>query len=256
VHQAEFRDPRLVAVYEQESPWSDEDEYFCAAIAEYVPTAPMGTARRVLDVGCGTGRFATGLANRGYVVTGIDPARASLEFARARIGGDAVTWIEGTTRDLPDVKFEAAVMTKHVSQFFVSDEEWAAVLADVAQALVSGGVLTFDMRDARDREWDTWTADAVDVVVLPDGNRVEEWTEVIAETANTVSFRTHYSFSDGTDLESTATLRFRDPDELAASLAAAGLVIERIDGGWQRQPVGHGDGELLVVARLVGLSPG
>src|SRR5918994_7055110 len=41
-------------------------------------------ARHVLDVGCGTGSFAAMLAQHGYRVTGIDPAAASLEIAKAK----------------------------------------------------------------------------------------------------------------------------------------------------------------------------
>ena len=42
--------------------------------------------------------------------------------------------------------------------------------------------MTFDMRDARAREWDTWTADSLYEVVMPDGSVVVEWTEVTDET--------------------------------------------------------------------------
>ena len=43
-----------------------------------------------------------------------------------------------------------------------------------------------------------------------------------------------------------ATLR-PAPDELHRSLAATGFHIDAVYGGW-RQPVGHPDGELLVLA--------
>ena len=166
-----------------------EDEFFCAVIAEFAPEPQRGSSTRVLDVGCGTGRLATGLAGAGYEVTGLDPARASIEFARSREGGETVAWIEGTSQEIRGMSFEVAVMTKHVAQFFISDDAWATVLADASAALVPGGILTFDMRDARNREWDEWTPDAVDVVTLPDGREVEEWTEITDETSNTVRFR-------------------------------------------------------------------
>ncbi len=88
------------------------------------------------------------------------------------------------------------------------------------------------MRDARAREWDTWTAESRDEVLMPDGSTVIEWTEVTDEADDTVSFCTHYEFSDGLQLESTATLRFRGEGELTQSLNEAGFVVEQIFGGW------------------------
>jgi ubiquinone/menaquinone biosynthesis C-methylase UbiE len=56
--------------------------------------------RRVLDLGCGTGRFAAALAERdGCTVVGVDPSPAMLAMARART--DAVTWLDGRAESLP-----------------------------------------------------------------------------------------------------------------------------------------------------------
>ncbi len=93
----------------------DDDFFLC--VAGETPAA------RVLDLGCGTGRLALAMAAAGHAVTGVDPARASLDAARAKPGADEVTWIEGTSSVLPDAAFDVAVMTSHVAQFFGTDEE-------------------------------------------------------------------------------------------------------------------------------------
>ncbi len=69
-------------------------------------------------------------------MAGVDPARASLAAARAKPGADRVTWMEGTSAVLLHAAFDVAVMTSHVAQFFVTDEEWRQALADLHRALV------------------------------------------------------------------------------------------------------------------------
>ncbi|PZF93599.1 class I SAM-dependent methyltransferase [Micromonospora deserti] len=243
----EFHHPRLVQVYDAECPWSRDDDWFLALAGE-TPRA------RVLDLGCGTGRLTLGLAAAGHTVTGIDPARPSLDAARGKPGADRVTWIEGTSGAASARSFDVAVLTSHVAQFLVDDAEWARTLADLHRALVPGGRLAFDSRDPADRRWERWNpVDSPRRIAMPDGSVVHAWTEVTAvEVGHTVSFTHHYLFGDGEELLSSATLRFRTEGELRGSLRAAGFTVEHVHGGWRREPVGRGDGELLVVARRNG----
>ncbi len=239
---AEFTDPRLVEVYDATCPWSHDDDFFVSVVED------AGPGRRALDLGCGTGRLALGFAARGHTVTGVDPARASLAAARAKPGAERVTWIEGTSAVLPDRAFDVAVMTSHVAQFFVADTEWAAVLADLHRALVTGGRLAFDARDPADRGWERWPDQWDRTVVLPGGGTVAQSVEVTRVDDDVVSHTIRYRFDDGSELASDATLRFRSEDDLRRSLADAGFAVEAVFGGWGREPVGAGDGELLVVA--------
>lgn len=67
-----FEHPRLAAIYDAlDSERGDLDVY--------VAIAAELDATRVLDIGCGTGTFALLLAERGYEVTGVDPARSAPE---------------------------------------------------------------------------------------------------------------------------------------------------------------------------------
>ena len=241
MHHGEFRHPRLVEVYGADCPWGVEDDAFLA-IADELPRS------RVLDLGCGTGRLAIGMATHGHRVTGVDPAAASIDAARRKPGSAPITWIVGTSSSLPDASFDTAVMTSHVAQFFVTDDEWRAVLTDLHRALVPGGRIAFDSRDPAARAWERWNPiDSCHPVRLSDGTPVDVWTETTSVDDGAVSFTHHYAFPE-TELRSDATLRFRSESELRQTLVAAGFVVERIFGGWHCEPVGQGIGEFVVVA--------
>jgi SAM-dependent methyltransferase len=243
VRNAEFNDVRLVPVYDAAFGWGPDDDFFLSVIEE----RPRS---RVLDLGCGTGRFTLAMAAAGHTVTGVDPAPASLTAARAKPGADAVTWIDGTSADLPADAFDQAIMTSHVAQFFTDDASWAGLLADLHRALVAGGRVVFDTRDPRDRGWERWNpAETRRRVALPDGRTITMWGEVLDVTGDCVESRIHYEFPSGEEVVSSTVLRFPSEDEVRSSLADAGFTVESIYGGWHRQPVGGGDGELLVIAR-------
>jgi SAM-dependent methyltransferase len=237
------RDPRLAAVYDAENRWGSDDDFFLALVNR-VPRS------HVLDLGCGTGRLTVAMASAGHVVTGVDPNRASLEAARAKPHGDDVAWIAGTSACLGTEVFDVAVMTSHVAQVFVTDQEWALVLSDLKGALVPEGVLVFDTRDPRARGWEHWNRDdSYGRVTLPDGGVVQGWNEVTAVVDEIVTFSWHNVFPEGSRLQGVSSLRFRSEQLVRASLEDAGFRIEQVFGGWRGEPVGSGASEIIVVAR-------
>lgn len=243
MHHGEFRDPPVAALYDLAFGWSRDDDYFAGMLAEEPVTD-------IADLGCGTGRLAIALAARGYRVTGADPAVASLDLARAKPGADRVTWLEGSAEVLPPDAFDAVTMTSHVAQFLVTDEEFAAALAALHSALRPGGRLLFDTRDPADRRWERWNrAETERTLHLPGGGRCTVWGEAAHLGEDRVATAQHYEFPDGTTRVVTATMRWRPEPLLRHELAAAGFTVEAIHGGWSRDPIGHPDGEFLVVAR-------
>lgn len=140
-----------------------------------------------------------------------------------------------------------------MAQFLVSDEEWTATLEDLRRALGSGGTLAFETRDPGAREWERWNPiESHTEATLPDGRVVHAWTEVMADEDGVVAYTHDYAFPEGEELQSAASLRFRTEEELRRSLRHAGFTVEAIHGGWGREPLGSGDGEFLVIARVNG----
>ncbi|MFG2108645.1 class I SAM-dependent methyltransferase [Micromonospora chersina] len=231
------------ALYDAENAWGRDDDFFL----RFVGAAPS----RVLDLGCGTGRLTLALAAAGHRVTGVDPDPGSLAAARAKPGGDRVTWISGTAGDLPDAAYDVAVLTSHVAQEIRDDGAWADTLRHLRRALVDGGRLAFDSRDPAARRWERWNpADSRRRVALPDGTTVDGWTELTGVRDGLVGFLHHYLLPDGTEMRSPGTLRFRTEAELRAALAGAGFTVDRVLGSWAGEPAGASDdGELIVLAR-------
>jgi SAM-dependent methyltransferase len=218
-----FEHPRLAAIYDAlDADRSDLDVY--AGIAEEIG------ARRVLDIGCGTGTFAVLLADRGFEVTGIDPALASLDVARAKPGGDRVRWIHGDSVSLPRLQVDLATMTGNVAQAIVQHADWEATLRGVYDSLRPGGYLVFETRDPADQAWQGWNRAATYGVTAIDGiGAVESWHELTEVSGSLVSFRSTTVFaSDGELVTSDSTLRFRESDDVQADLVAHGYVIDDV----------------------------
>jgi SAM-dependent methyltransferase len=215
-----FADPRLAAIYDTfDGDRADLDTY-AAMVEEF-------SARRILDIGCGTGAFACMLAQRGLEVTGVDPALASLDVARAKPFADRVTWIHGTASNVPALHSDLAVMTGNVAQVFVEDDDWLSTLSAARNALRPGGLLVFEVRNPAARAWERWGPDATRRrLEVPGAGIVEAWTEVTGVALPLVSFRHTYCFeSDGAILTSDSTLRFRERSEVEDALRATGLTV-------------------------------
>jgi SAM-dependent methyltransferase len=238
-----YTDPRLAALYDLENSGRDDVDFYLALADD------LG-ARDVIDLGCGTGVLAVDLAARGHEVVGIDPADAMLAIARARSGGDRVTWILGTAADLAPASADLIVMTGHVAQVFLNDDEWAKTLALVAGALRPGAHIAFESRNPAAETWTGWNpVSTLATLALPTGETYDSWLEVTDVRPGLVSFLGHNVFaSDGRDIAVASTLRYRSLDELDDSLRAAGFAIESAYGDWDRSPVTPTSSELILVA--------
>ena len=218
-----FSEPRLAELYDPLDPNRSDLDVYVAMAAEF-------GAESVVDIGCGTGTLACLLAQRGLTVTGVDPAAASLAVARRKPGAERVTWLHAGGTAVPQLGADLVTMTGNVAQVFVTDQEWAAVLHAVRQALRPGGRLVFESRDPARKAWLAWhRGQTYRRVDIPGAGPIQTWTDLTGAGGGLVSFRSTVVFaSDGAVLTSDSTLRFRDRAELTDSLASAGLVVDEV----------------------------
>lgn len=101
----------------------------------------------VLDLGCGTGRLAIGLASEGYAVTGID--RSSSMLKRAKQNADAkgvrLRLFRTPLNELEvDGRYDAAYSVFSVFNYLLDEEALSKALARIRSLLRPGGVLIID----------------------------------------------------------------------------------------------------------------
>lgn len=217
-----YEHPRLASVYDA----FDADR---SDLEVYVRIAEELRARRVLDVGCGTGTFALMLSARGLEVTGVDPAKASLDVARAKPGAERIHWIHSDATSLPMLQVDLATMTGNVAQAIVAESDWDRTLRGIYGTLRGGGYFVFETRDPAYEGWREWHSAGTFRVVDREGvGPVEHWSELIEVSLPLVSFRGTWKFPDGQVLTSDSTLRFRGRGEVEGSLVAAGFVLNEV----------------------------
>jgi SAM-dependent methyltransferase len=108
-------------------------------------------AKRILELGCGTGMHAVLLAGMGYDVLGVDLSRGMVAEANRRRAqlpldvADRVRFMEGDARAFDSgQRFDAIVALFHVISYQVTDADLAAVFGRAKAQLAPGGVFLFD----------------------------------------------------------------------------------------------------------------
>ena len=219
-----YVDARCAAVYDIfEGPERDDLDVYAAMVEEF-------GAASVVDVGCGTGTFATMLAGRGVEVVGVDPSALALDVAQSKPHAGKVTWVHGIAADLPPLQAGMAFMTANVAQAILGDEAWAETLTAIRRRLSPGGLLVFESRDPERQAWLEWTKEYTYSTAEVGGvGTVKSWVEFDAAHGAFVDFVGMLVFErDGRRVEQRSRLQFRDRAELTKSLEDAGFVVDEI----------------------------
>lgn len=220
-------------------------DYWTYASAEYTPErtaaeveylAAVLVARapgcRVLDLGCGIGRHAVGLAQRGFRVTGLDVSQWALDRAHkaaADVGVELdlhrVDLLDG--RPLPVTDVDAAVCVQAFG--WGSDADQVRMLRSVRAALRPGGVLLLDHSN-------------ISVILrgyLPESTALVEDTSfhflrrydaVTGRSTGEVRVRR----PDGSTAVLPDDVRMYQPPEVRALLVRAGFTVSAVDAEFVR----------------------
>jgi SAM-dependent methyltransferase len=103
------------------------------------------SGRRLLDVGCGTGKSFLPMLERGWEVTACDISPSMLELARVKVG-EAVPLTVADMRELPVFgEYDLVWSLDDAVNYLLSTEELRSALSGMRANLAPGGLLMFDV---------------------------------------------------------------------------------------------------------------
>ncbi len=124
------------------------------AEADFVATqirARLPSAGRILDLGCGTGRHASALAEFGFFISGVDQSAAMVEKAEAgrlRLPAQHANRLRFCVGDVRETRlgepFDAVTSLFHVMSYQLTEDDLAAAFATAAAHVQVGGCFLFD----------------------------------------------------------------------------------------------------------------
>jgi ubiquinone/menaquinone biosynthesis C-methylase UbiE len=140
----------IAAEYDQRLAGSGQaDELIGTAESEFV-LGRVTAGERVLDLGCGTGRYLVPLAAAGARVTGMDLAEAMLSQARCKLeeAGLTAELRQGDLTDLPFPAggFEVVVSTLTLMHLPLADRQ--RVFSEMARVLAPGGRILLSVKNS------------------------------------------------------------------------------------------------------------
>jgi len=210
-------------------------------------------SKKILDIGCGTGRHAIELTKRGYQVTGIDLSESQLKRARekAEKEGLSIPFLRQDARNLPFKKeFDVAIMLCEGGfPLMETDEMNFEILKNASEALADHGKFIFttlnglfplfhSINEFHDREED-------------------EGARYLSETFDLMTMRdrnvTTFTDDDGKERELLCNERYYLPSEITWLLKSLGFktidIFGAALGAYSREDaLKTEDYEMLVIA--------
>lgn len=200
---------------------------------------------RLLDVPCGAGRHAIGLAKRGYCVTGIDLSQDFLDCLERKAQSiPGLTWRRGDMRSLElNETFDGACCMGN-SFAYLDYDKAMAFLHSVSEALTHGAKFVVDTGVTAEtmlpalpsRRWHRFD----EILVLSELRYVAEASRMDID----------YTFLRDGRLETRPTSSFVfTAAELRRMFERAGFKVVAMNGGFGGEPFAVGPGHLVLVAQ-------
>ena len=242
---ARFFDEEMSEVMFAEEAWRQAEE-LCDPLIELLG---VESGAKILDLACGTGRFALPLAKRGFHVVGLDYSAPYLKRARAvaQQQGLSVEVVQGDMRAIPfNERFDAVINLFTSFGYFEREEDHLKVLQEVHKSLKPGGRFLLEtvnrdflLRRFQAHDWHELPGFLVLEArrFLPERDRVEtRWVKL---------------HPDGRRKEYVSSIRLFTVRELLDLCSRAGLKPLGYYGGLKGEPWSWEANRLVMVAERV-----
>jgi SAM-dependent methyltransferase len=228
---------RLSEIYDLGwGPWSQQ---YVQVLADWLEQEGLGSAQ-VLDLGCGSGLVAGGLAALGHQVVGLDSSPAMIERARA-------AELSGARFDVQDMAqctwphpFDLVSCTFDAFNYLLTETRVESFFAHVARLLAPGGLLVFDANTDR-----LYAAHHSGTHAREVGG--QRFTQACHYDAQTRLASTVFTFDDGATERHLQ--RAWDLSDLRAPLEQAGFQVVAAMADVVGEPYRDNSERLLCVAR-------
>ncbi|MFJ2933203.1 class I SAM-dependent DNA methyltransferase [Streptomyces sp. NPDC087219] len=194
-------------------------------------------AKRILELGVGTGRVALPLSERGLEITGIDASPDMLDRLREKPGSHRVTLVQGDFADhTAEGPFALVYIVFNTLYSLSSQEEQLNCLSNAARLLPDDGLFVVQgfVPDTARFEMARQSQQLMEVA------RSEESSlnlGVARHDPVTQRMWPHYSLRDSANSrDHIVQFRYVWPSELDLMARLAGLTLEQRYGGWDRSP--------------------
>jgi SAM-dependent methyltransferase len=216
----------------------------------------------VLELGCGTGRLVTGIAETGFRVTGTDRSEAMLARARERIGRSAARELVEVRRGemsgadrAPGGPFGIAIIALNGLLHVADGNSQRTVLASVRRALDPRGMLLIDVLNPTPetlRGMDHSLAHE-GVWSMADGARVDKFAaRRVSPATQTISTELWYDLTTMSGsvrrIATSMAMRYLHRAELELMLELAGFAEWQVYGSYDLDPYDDQSERLIVAA--------